>query len=648
VTLRLDAASILGEDGPLTAQVSGFKVRRSQQEMAAAIEDALKYKGTLVAESGTGTGKTFAYLVPVVQSGQKVLISTGTRHLQDQLFHRDIPTVTRALSASISCTMLKGRSNYLCIDRLQRSREGSVRNGDVIMRDLERVFRWSVRTSNGDIADLPEVGENSQVWPMVTSTVDNCLGSKCTHFDDCHLNRARKRAQECDLVVINHHLYFADAALREDGFGKLLPEPDAIIFDEAHQIPDIASNFLGSTLGGHQLVDLASDTRLAELSEKSLIDGLVDAAEALQRLAGDFRAEMGNREQRVGWSDILREKPGLDKKLENLRDGLNTLSDKLERAAPAGELLGRCQERSLLLIQRCERILDDDVTNRIRWLDITRRSFRLNETPLRVGSVLGSMMTGNTRARVFTSATLSVDGDFSHYLEQVGLGEVDTRTWDSPFDFNNQAILYLPEGMPDPRDSGYPEALLKQALPLLRATFGRAFFLFTSYRVMSEVHERLESMDEFELLLQGTRTKQELLEQFASGENVVLLGTMSFWEGVDVRGKALSLVIIDKLPFESPSDPVLRARLQSIEEEGGNPFMDYQLPRAVITLRQGAGRLIRDNDDVGVLMVCDPRLKRSRYGRRFLNSLPPMLQTSDIHLVKAFIEGWEGGGKNPG
>jgi ATP-dependent DNA helicase DinG len=241
-----------------------------------------------------------------------------------------------------------------------------------------------------------------------------------------------------------------------------------------------------------------------------------------------------------------------------------------------------------------------------------------------------------------------VDGDFSHYLEQVGLGEVDTRTWDSPFDFNNQAILYLPEGMPDPRDSGYPEALLKQALPLLRATFGRAFFLFTSYRVMSEVHERLESMDEFELLLQGTRTKQELLEQFASGENVVLLGTMSFWEGVDVRGKALSLVIIDKLPFESPSDPVLRARLQSIEEEGGNPFMDYQLPRAVITLRQGAGRLIRDNDDVGVLMVCDPRLKRSRYGRRFLNSLPPMLQTSDIHLVKAFIEGWEGGGKNPG
>ena len=644
----MDSEYLLGETGPLAERVQGFKVRRSQQEMAAAIEDTLKYKGTLVAESGTGTGKTFAYLVPVVLSGQKVLISTGTRHLQDQLFHRDIPTVTRALASSVSCTMLKGRSNYLCIDRLQRSRQGSARNPATIVNDLDHVFKWSSRTATGDIAELSEVDENSQVWPLVTSTVDNCLGSKCSYFDDCHLNHARKRAQECDVIVINHHLYFADAALREDGFGRLLPGTDAIIFDEAHQIPDIASNFLGSSLGGQQLVELATDTRLAEISEKSLVDGLLDGAEDLQRRVADFRAGMGVRERRGSWSEIVNELPGLEKKLILVRDGLNKLGEKLERAAPAGELLGRCLERCHTLIVRCERILEANDASRIRWLDITRRSFRLNETPLHVGTVLGAMMSDNLQARVFTSATLSVNGDFSHYLGQVGLGEVDTHTWDSPFDFNNQAIMYLPEGMPEPRDEGYADALIKEALPLLRATSGKAFFLFTSYRMMAKVHEGLENIGEFELLLQGTKTKQELLEKFSSGNNVVLLGTMSFWEGVDVRGKALSLVIIDKLPFESPSDPVLRARLRSIEEEGGNPFMDYQLPRAVIALRQGAGRLIRDTEDEGVLVLCDPRIRRARYGRRFLNSLPPMLQTSDVNLVRSFISGWDERGQGYG
>jgi ATP-dependent DNA helicase DinG len=642
------AAACLSGDGLLAGQVQGFAARPQQQQMAAAVEQALADDSTLIVEAGTGTGKTFAYLVPVVLSGQKVLISTGTRHLQDQLFHRDIPTVTRALAASVSCTMLKGRSNYLCIDRLQRARQGSGRNTETVLEDFDQVFKWSARTKTGDIAELTTVEENSQIWPLVTSTVDNCLGSKCTHFDDCHLNIARKRAQECDVVVINHHLYFADAALREDGFGKLLPETDAIIFDEAHQIPDIASNFLGSSLGGQQLLELATDTRLAEIGEKSLVGGLVAAADSLQTSTAEFRSGMGNREQRVAWSDILNETPGLERNLARVRDDLNNLGEKLELAAPAGELLGRCLERCQLLILRCERILEIDDSNRIRWLDITRRSFRLNETPLHIGSVLGTMMADNKQARVFTSATLSVDGDFSHFLEQVGLGEVDTRTWESPFDFNNQGILYLPEAMPDPRDSAYSEALIRQALPLLRATSGRAFFLFTSYRVMSEVFDGLENTGEFELLRQGTKTKQELLEQFSKGRNVILLGTMSFWEGVDVRGEALSLVIIDKLPFESPADPVLRARLRSIEENGGNPFMDYQLPRAVITLRQGAGRLIRDTDDVGVLMICDPRVRRSRYGRQFLKSIPPMLQTSDFNLVKSFIEDWDEPGKGYG
>lgn len=632
------AGDILGEHGPFAKRIDNYTVRESQVAMADAIEQTIFNKQTLLAESGTGTGKTFAYLVPALLSGKKTLVSTGTKHLQEQLFHRDIPLVLENLGLNAKVSLLKGRSNYLCLHRMMLTRGSSRRLDKVQLGELEVLSSWEPTTRSGDIGDLNEVPEDSRIWPSVTSTVDNCIGQNCSYFEDCYVNKARKAAMTSDVVVVNHHLFFADKSLKDDGFGALLPDVDTVIFDEAHQIPDIASNFLGNSFSSWQVMELANDTRAAELKEKSLIPKLVLIADELDKLTADYRLSLGLNERRVGWNDLIGEIPNLPKKLLSLAEKLTEFSDILEQASVAGEALTRCYERALELSQECHKLADDSgLDDVVRWVEIARRTFRIHETPLNIGNALNAYFGNREQARVFTSATLSVDGDFGHYQQLVGL-ESDTpySTWDSPFDYFNQAVLYVPEGMPLPKEDGFVSALFDEVLPVLQASRGAAFVLFTSFRIMQQFEEKLADY-EFNILTQGDTSKREMLKEFVEKPNSVLLGTMSFWEGVDVPGDALRCVIIDKLPFESPFDPVIKARLNAMQDAGENSFMNYQVPRAVITLRQGAGRLIRSSQDKGVLMICDGRLRTTHYGRVFLSSLPKMRRSNNREKVSAFL-----------
>ena len=633
------AKEILGEHGPFAKRIANFAVRDAQVQMAAAIEKTIAEQLTLVAESGTGTGKTFAYLVPALLSGKKTLVSTGTKHLQEQLFHRDIPMVLETLGLNSKVSLLKGRSNYLCLLRLLQTRSSSRRLDKRLLSELEEISVWLPKSKTGDIADLAVVPEDSRIWPMVTSTVDNCIGQNCSYFDDCHVNKARKAALVSDVVVVNHHLFFADKALKNDGFGALLPDVQTVIFDEAHQIPDIASNFLGSSFSSWQVMELISDSRAAELKEKSLIASLIPTADELDKLTSDYRLSLGLNERRVSWFDLVEEVPNLPKKMTILADKLGDFSELLEKASVAGEGLTRCYERALELSQECHKIANEaDDQEVVRWVEVARRTFRIHETPLNIGNELNAYFGNQDQARIFTSATLSVDGNFDHYRQLAGLPrDTQCSTWDSPFDYFNQAVLYVPEGMPEPKDDGFTAALFDEVLPILQASQGGAFVLFTSFRIMQQFEEKLVDYD-FNVLTQGDTNKRELLKDFVSKPNSVLLGTMSFWEGVDVPGDALRCVIIDKLPFESPFEPVLKARLKSMQDAGENPFMNYQVPRAVITLRQGSGRLIRSTQDKGVLMICDARLRRTHYGKIFLNSLPRMRRTSDRDKVTQFLQ----------
>lgn len=637
--LDLDnAASILGEHGPFAKKLENFSVRNAQVEMAAAIQDTIADGNTLLAESGTGTGKTYAYLVPALISGNKTLISTGTKHLQEQLFHRDIPSVLDNLGLSSKVSLLKGRSNYLCLHRLQQTKGSARRLDKKQLAEVEAISGWVSHTRTGDIADLVDVPEDSRVWPHVTSSVDNCLGQGCSYFEDCYVNKARKQALTSDVVVINHHLFFADKALKSDGFGSLLPDVKTVIFDEAHQIPDIASNFLGSSFSSWQVMELANDTRAAELKERSLVADLVASADQLDKLVADYRLGLGLYERRISWYDLCSDVPNLGKKMSALAKALSAFSDLLEKASVAGEGLTRCYERALDLSQECHRVAADaDDESIVRWVEIAKRTFRIHETPLNIGAELEAFFGNSDQSRIFTSATLSINGDFGHYQKLIGLDDsTPVATWDSPFDYFNQAVLYVPEGIPEPKDENFTKAFFDVVLPILVASRGRTFVLFTSFKIMQQFEELLAE-HEFNVFMQGDTNKRELLKQFVEQPMSVLLGTMSFWEGVDVPGESLSCVIIDKLPFESPFEPVLKARLNAMQDAGENPFMNYQVPRAVITLRQGAGRLIRSQQDKGVLMIADSRLRGTHYGKIFLNSLPRMRRTSDGDKVGKFL-----------
>jgi len=637
-----DLAQFFSDSGPLAGLIPGYRLRPQQLEMATAVERAIEDRAVLIAEAGTGTGKTFAYLAPALAKGGKVIVSTGTKTLQDQLFSRDIPTIRNAMQAPVTVALLKGRANYVCHYHMERARnDGRFLNLDDVVY-LARIESYARTSKTGDRSGLAEVPEDATVWPLVTSTRENCLGGDCPNYKQCFVMEARKQAMEADVVVVNHHLFFADVALRDEGVAELLPACNTVIFDEAHALPETASLFFGETASTSQLIEVARDTKIEAAAGARDNAALPEAASSLEKAARDLRLQVREDGARQTHSQAMAN-AGFTDALETVVTRLTELTAVLESQADRSEGLQNCWTRSLDLLDRLGRWQEDEDPERVRWVEVFAHSVHLNATPLSIAEIFQRQITGNPRAWIFTSATLSVAGDFSHYQRQMGLELAQTAFWESPFDYPNQALLYVPEKLPEPNTQFYTTAVVEAALPVIEAAEGRTFFLFTSLRAMREARELIETGMrrmgmEYPLLMQGEGSRSDLLDRFRKLGNAVLLGSASFWEGVDVRGEALSLVIIDKLPFSPPDDPVLAARIEKMSNEGRNAFMEYQVPQAVITLKQGAGRLIRDEDDRGVLMICDPRLISKPYGKRIWRSLPPMRRTRDPADVRAFFK----------
>ncbi|MBS1189067.1 MAG: ATP-dependent helicase [Rhodocyclaceae bacterium] len=610
--------------------------------MAERIGAAIHGSTVFIAEAGTGTGKTFAYLVPALSAGGKVIVSTGTKTLQDQLFTKDIPTVKKALKAPVRVALLKGRANYVCPYHL----EHALADGRFLTREdaahAHRVASFARTSQTGDKAECLDVPETSSVWNAVTSTRENCLGQDCPSYKECFVMAARREAMAADLVVVNHHLFFADVMLRDEGMAELLPACNTVIFDEAHQLPEVATLFFGETVSSAQIVDLARDSRTEGLANARDCVDLQDGSRKLEKTAKDLRLAVGADAGRFAAAQ-LDDNQGFNAALKALQEELDRYAALLETQAERSEGLENCWQRAGELANRLEAWRNPAEPGYVRWAEAFSQSLQLNLTPLDVANIFRKQMGGHPRAWIFTSATLAVQGNFRHYCAELGLGDAESGCWQSPFDYGSQAVLYAPLGMPDPNSIRYTEAVVDAAFPVLKACGGGAFFLCTSLRAMRRLRELLQARLEDEkllmpLLMQGEGSKNELLDRFRRLGNAVLVGSQSFWEGVDVRGEALSLVVIDKLPFAPPDDPVLAARIEQMNQAGRNAFMEYQLPRAVINVKQGAGRLIRDESDRGVLMICDPRLISKPYGRRVWQSLPPMKRSRELSEVLNFFE----------
>ncbi|MDO9224676.1 MAG: ATP-dependent DNA helicase [Pseudomonadota bacterium] len=632
------------ESGPLGAVIPKYRPRAQQLEMAARIFSTLETRGRLVAEAGTGTGKTLAYLIPALLFGGKVIVSTGTKTLQDQLFHRDIPAVREALARPVTIALLKGRGNYVCPYHLERAlTEARLKSRDEALH-LRAIARFAAVSDSGDRMACNDVPENSPAWAFATSTRDNCLGGECPSHKDCFVLKARKKALEADVVVVNHHLFFADVWLKDEGAGELLPASNAVIFDEAHQLPATASLFFGETVTTGVIIDLCRDVKVESAVAAADFAELPVAAGELETAARDVRLALGLAQARLPAARAL-EREEFREAVEVMVFRLARLDALLESQAERAEALAQCHARCREAANRLEKWRTPDAeVGMVRWLEAATHSVLFHATPLNAGELFARQIENDSRAWIFTSATLSVRGNFSHYLHEIGLLEADTGVWDSPFDYATQALLYVPEKMPDPNSPEYGEAALSAAWPLVKASGGRAFLLFTSLRAMNAAHKMIQARMSaggvaYPLLLQGEKSRSELLDEFRRLGNAVLLGSQSFWEGVDVAGEALSLVVIDRLPFQPPDDPVLAARMEVLRQAGKNPFFDHQLPHAVISLKQGAGRLIRRESDHGVLMICDPRLVDKPYGRRIWQALPPMKRTRKEAEAVDFLRG---------
>ncbi|QDY42124.1 ATP-dependent DNA helicase [Candidatus Pantoea soli] len=623
-------------DGALAQGIPGFKPRAAQREMAQAVSEAVRHGGELVVEAGTGTGKTYAYLAPALRAKKKVIVSTGSKALQDQLYNRDLPTIARALKFSGKTALLKGRANYLCLERLEQQTQVG---GDLTVQalgDLINVRSWSSETTDGDISSCADVAEDSPIWPYVTSTNDNCLGSDCPLYKDCFVVKARKKAMDADVVVVNHHLFLADLVVKEGGFGELIPEADVMIFDEAHQLPDIASQYFGQQLSSRQLQDLAKDINIAYRTEVRDVQQLQKSADRLAQCAQDFRLTLGEPGFRGNLRDLLADN-NIMRMFTLLDDALELCYDVIKLSLGRSALLDAAFERAALYRTRLKRLRAIDEPGFSYWYECTSRHFTLALTPLSVAERFREVMDNRKAAWVFTSATLAVNEQMGHFASRLGVEKAQTLILDSPFDYAQQALLCVPRNMPEPNHPGGARQLARMMKPLIDANKGRCFFLCTSHKMMRELAAEFRASMTLPVLLQGETSKGQLLKQFLEAGNALLVATSSFWEGVDVRGDALSLVIIDKLPFTSPEDPLLKARMEDCRLRGGDPFNDVQLPDAVITLKQGVGRLIRDTDDRGVLVICDQRLVSRPYGGLFLNSLPPTPRTRDLQRAIEFV-----------
>jgi ATP-dependent DNA helicase DinG len=633
-----DIEDILGADGPLARSLGGFRPRRAQVQMAVAVTDALEQRRALLVEAGTGTGKTFAYLVPALLAGRRVLVSTGTRTLQDQLYAKDVPLVAGALGSPARIALLKGRSNYLCTYRLKRQVAQRALEGIATVDPLlARIESWSATTTTGDLAEVPGITESQTVWPQVTSTRDNCLGQRCPEYAGCHVVAARRDAQAADLVIVNHHLLLADLALKEDGFGDLLGTADAVILDEAHQLPDLATQFFGAQLSARQCETVLTEGKAVLLRCGGSLAEIGPASRTVEAALGAVLATLPRGVSRQRWEDAGEELDSAASALAAaLRDYGSALGDASQQpavtavAARAGELAGVL-----------ERILQAGGDEGARTAETTGRGFTLGLLPFDVSERFRGLVTSHPAAWVFTSATLSVGEDFAHFATRLGLEDAPTLRIPSPFDYGSQAMLYLPERMPEPSQPGYVDAVIDASVPLLEAAGGGAFLLFTSHRALAQGAARLratwDGAVERPLLVQGEGPRERLLREFRAHGDAVLLGTASFWEGVDVKGDALRLVIIEKLPFASPDDPLTKARIEHLQRSGGNAFRDHQLPEAVLALKQGVGRLIRSETDRGMIVICDPRLLGKSYGRVFRASLPEMPATRERAEATRFL-----------
>lgn len=628
--------------GPLARALPDFTPRPAQRRMASRIAAALEDRESLLVEAGTGTGKTFAYLVPALLSGRRVIISTGTRTLQDQLFAKDLPLVGAALGRPATVALLKGRANYLCRFRLDRAAAQLELAGFDASRGLMgRVESWARITKSGDLAEVPELSDNSALRPEITSTRDNCLGQKCRDFNTCHVVAARRAANEADVVIVNHHLLLADLALKEDGFGDILGSADAVILDEAHQLPDLATQFFGTHVSSRQIDHLIADVRTELAATGVAAENIKDAIVRIERASSELRSLLP-----VAPSQFAargRTPPASAIATEDFVHALDVLSDMLEvlHAALASEAhepsIAGCAARAARLAQSVVRIAHMSEAEGARTLESTAKGFACGVLPFDISERFRGIVESKPTAWIFTSATLSVGEDFSHFASRLGIAQAATLRIESPFDFERQALLYLPPAMPEPSSPQYVEAVIEVSLPLIQASGGGAFILFTSHRALGRAASLMREQFKSRLFVQGEAPREQLLRQFREHGDAVLLGTSSFWEGVDVKGDALRLVVIEKLPFASPDDPIVRARIGHLEATGGNAFRDYQLPEAALALKQGVGRLIRSEDDFGVVVLCDPRIVRRSYGRVFLASLPPFSRTRERDDATAFL-----------
>lgn len=624
-------------DGPLAENLSNYTPRESQIQLAEAIANTLANNEVLVAEAGTGTGKTFAYLVPALLSGKKIIVSTGTKNLQDQLFYKDLPVIRDSLKLSARVALLKGRANYLCLYRLESNMDSGLFGSRTQINEFNIVRDWATHTETGDTNELTDIQEDSQIWQHVTSTTDNCLGQECPVYSKCFLVKARRKAQEAEVVVVNHHLFFADLALKGEGFGELLPGADVVIFDEAHQLAEIASQFFGKALSSRQIIELARDTIAEYLVQAQDMVDLKTAAEKLEKYTLDMRLAFDSGSERSPWKNVS-SNPDIEAAVSNLSEALLNIQKQLELAAVRSKGLENCWRRSQELSIGFKLLTGPTPEEQVHWFETYTRSFVLHITPMNVADEFSSHLEKTQQSWIFTSASLAVNQKFTHFTHSLGLDDKKCLYLESPFDYKQQAVFYVPKNLPEPQHRSYNDEIINAAIPVINAARGRTFFLFTSYRSLQYAAIQLAEMIEYPLLVQGSMPRHELLEKFRELGNAVLLGTSSFWGGVDVRGETLSCVIIDKLPFASPGDPILKARIDSIKEQGSNPFFEYQLPQAVIALKQGAGRLIRDINDTGVLMICDPRLFTKPYGKVFIKSLPDMAKTRDLDKVIKFLE----------
>ena len=633
---------IFSSDGALAASFNLYRPRTQQLEMAARIGESLSDNGVIVAEAGTGTGKTLAYLVPALLAGGKTIVSTGTRALQEQLFRRDIPALLAALGIPVKVSLLKGRANYVCRHYLERNLADGRFASPEEAATLHRIQRFAATTQSGDRAEASGIRESHPAWQYAISSRENCLGGECSHFRDCFVMKARKEALEAELVVVNHHLFFADLWLRDEGVAELLPASNTVVLDEAHQLAETAALFFGQSISTGQLIDLARDARHIALVLLRDMPEAAKLADALDKAAKTLRMSVAETQLKLP-AKIALTRDAFVGALEAAASALQALQTLLQAQSERDEEIANCHVRAHELSTRLHRWRTQEAADWVRWVEVAGRSMVLQSTPLNIADLFGQQVLQDNRAWVLTSATLSVGGDFSHLLTRLGLDSAQTLCVDSPFNYPEQGLIYIPLNLPEPNTREHTQAVVEAALPVLEASGGRAFMLFTSLRAMDNAKAMLTEAFasrglDFPILAQGDDSKQVLLERFKQSGNAVLLGSQSFWEGVDMPGEALSVVIIDKLPFAPPDDPVVAARIARINEAGGNSFMDYQLPEAVISLKQGAGRLIRSETDRGILMLCDPRLTSKSYGRKVLDALPPMKRTRRLEDVVDFFK----------